>query len=88
MIASAIPWPEPLESKESGRLPGVDGDGILRYRLGWEPILAVEVGIVRTVVAQLGKESPKYHLKFHIGVRPAVGMAEDEPDIVEILPLG
>ncbi|EJK56813.1 hypothetical protein THAOC_23223, partial [Thalassiosira oceanica] len=52
------PWPKPPESKESGRPPRVNGDGILRYRLGWEPILAVEVGIVRTVVAQLGKESP------------------------------
>ncbi|EJK68379.1 hypothetical protein THAOC_10445 [Thalassiosira oceanica] len=52
------PWPETPESKESGHRPGVDGDGFLRYRLGWEPILAVKVIIVRTVVARLGKERP------------------------------
>ncbi|EJK61621.1 hypothetical protein THAOC_17858, partial [Thalassiosira oceanica] len=40
-------WPEAPESKESGRPPRVDGDGFLRYRLGWEPILAVKVSILR-----------------------------------------
>ncbi|EJK44619.1 hypothetical protein THAOC_36823, partial [Thalassiosira oceanica] len=40
-------WPEAPESKESGRPPRVDGDGFLRYRLGWEPILAVKVIILR-----------------------------------------
>ncbi|EJK58705.1 hypothetical protein THAOC_21147, partial [Thalassiosira oceanica] len=41
------PWPEAPESKESGRPPRVDGDGFLRHRLGWEPILAVKVIIPR-----------------------------------------
>ena len=39
-------YSEPPESNESGRPPRVDRDGFLRYRLGWEPILAVEVGIL------------------------------------------
>ena len=39
-------------------MSGVGEDGFLRYHLALATILAVEVGIVRTVVAQLGKESP------------------------------
>ncbi|EJK48362.1 hypothetical protein THAOC_32851 [Thalassiosira oceanica] len=51
-----------LKPPESGDLSPptrVDEDGFLRCRLAVGTILAVEVGIVRTVVAQLGKETPR-----------------------------
>ncbi|EJK69217.1 hypothetical protein THAOC_09543, partial [Thalassiosira oceanica] len=50
-----------LKPPESGDLSPptrVDEDGFLHCRLAVGTILAVEVGIVRTVVAQLGKERP------------------------------
>ncbi|EJK71104.1 hypothetical protein THAOC_07487, partial [Thalassiosira oceanica] len=52
------PWPEPPESKESGRPPRVGEDGFLRYRLGWEPILAVKVIILRTYSAVRKRKAP------------------------------
>ena len=36
----------------------VGGDGLLPYHLALEPILAAKVSTIRTVVVQLGKESP------------------------------
>ncbi|EJK59890.1 hypothetical protein THAOC_19836 [Thalassiosira oceanica] len=60
-----------LKPPESGDLSPptrVDEDGFLRCRLSVGTILAVEVGIVRTVVAQLGKERPQLARKENLSV--------------------
>ncbi|EJK54584.1 hypothetical protein THAOC_25774, partial [Thalassiosira oceanica] len=43
-----------------GRPPRVDGDGFLRYRLGWEPNLAVKVIIPRICSSALRKKKAQW----------------------------
>ncbi|EJK68547.1 hypothetical protein THAOC_10262 [Thalassiosira oceanica] len=63
------PRPEPPESKESGRPPRVDRDGILRYRLGAFLFLASWATTVRTMPTSRSKllrgrdDMEEFHLR-------------------------